>query len=560
MYFFGRKNELSELNNIFNQSNSALIKVDGRRRVGKTSLVQHFIQDKINKGHNIVNFSFIGNNTYSSLENIKYNLKILTATLDKVVSDLNNGNPIFDNHLMIEELKNHVSKEVKNVKNWIDFFFLLEHVVDSLYSNGKNNNIKIMIFFDEIAWYSNNNKFIAALSNTYNRNWYKLDAMMIFMATSVSSWFNLKFNKMDSFYARISASITLKPFTIDEIYSYCKKQNPNINTIDVIKYYLIFGGVIKYYQYLQLNKNYEYNLNHIVKNKSMILESELQILFDNLFGVKKKINYYHDVLEILCCSKSLNFQQIINKLMDKNKIEYSSMLESEIRFILQTLTDSHLLLKSQQKDRKQNCNYMICDQFIYFNYYWNKIANLSSLTIQDQFYSTWKGAAFEIMVIYNHHIITNQFNHQHGSYQLLLNWMSDKELNNNRKANKKQFNKNIIHKGKAQIDILIKETFKHSEMFNIVECKCYESNSAGFVFDASAEDEIYTKYECLMLDLIKERNGNSNYSHDNKPNINIVYVVIDEYKNRFVNSNNGNLFDNINQKIKFISVKEYLEA
>ena len=535
-------------------------KINGRRRVGKTSLVQHFIQDKINKGHNIVNFSFIGNNTYSSLENIKYNLKILTATLDKVILDLTNGNPIFDNHLMIEELKNHVSQEVKNVKNWIDFFFLLEYVIDSLYSNGKNNNIKIMIFFDEIAWYSNNNKFIAALSNTYNRNWYKLDAMMIFMATSVSSWFNLKFNKMDSFYARISASITLKPFTIDEIYSYCKKQNPNINTIDVIKYYLIFGGVIKYYQYLQLNKNYEYNLNHIVKNKSMILESELQILFDNLFGVKKKINYYHDVLEILCCSKSLNFQQIINKLMDKNKIEYSSMLESEIRFILQTLTDSHLLLKSQQKDRKQNCNYMICDQFIYFNYYWNKIANLSSLTIQDQFYSTWKGAAFEIMVIYNHHIITNQFNHQHGSYQLLLNWMSDKELNNNRKANKKQFNKNIIHKGKAQIDILIKETFKHSEMFNIVECKCYESNSTGFVFDASAEDEIYTKYECLMLDLIKERNSNSNYSHDNKPNINIVYVVIDEYKNRFVNSNNGNLFDNINQKIKFISVKEYLEA
>lgn len=207
--------------------------------------MQHFIQDKINKGHNIVNFSFIGNNTYSSLENIKYNLKILTTTLDKVVSDLTNGNPIFDSRLMIEELKNHVLKEVKNVKNWIDFFFLLEYVVDSLYSNGKNNNIKIMIFFDEIAWYSNNNKFIAALSNTYNRNWYQLDAMMIFMATSVSSWFNLKFNKMDSFYARISASITLKPFTIDEIYSYCKNQNPNINTIDVIKYYLIFGGVIK---------------------------------------------------------------------------------------------------------------------------------------------------------------------------------------------------------------------------------------------------------------------------------------------------------------------------
>ena len=99
--------------------------MDGRRRVGKTSLVQHFIQDKINKGYNVVSFSFIGNNTYSSLENIKYNLKILTATLDKVILDLTNRNPIFDNHLMIEELKNHVSKEVKNVRNWIDFFLFI---------------------------------------------------------------------------------------------------------------------------------------------------------------------------------------------------------------------------------------------------------------------------------------------------------------------------------------------------------------------------------------------------------------------------------------------------
>lgn len=133
-----------------------------RRRVGKTSLVQHFIQDKINKGYNVVSFSFIGNNTYSSLENIKYNLKILTTTLDKVVSDLNNVNQIFDNYLMIENLKNHVNQQAKSIKNWIDFFFLLEHVVDSLYKHGKSKNIKIMIFFDEIAWYSNNNKFIAA--------------------------------------------------------------------------------------------------------------------------------------------------------------------------------------------------------------------------------------------------------------------------------------------------------------------------------------------------------------------------------------------------------------
>lgn len=117
MYFFGRKNELNELNNIFNQSTGALIKVDGRRRVGKTSLVQHFIQDKINKGYNVVSFSFIGNNTYSSLENIKYNLKIITTTLDKMVLDSKIANQLFDDNLMIENLKNYVNQQTKSMIN-----------------------------------------------------------------------------------------------------------------------------------------------------------------------------------------------------------------------------------------------------------------------------------------------------------------------------------------------------------------------------------------------------------------------------------------------------------
>lgn len=117
-----------------------------RRRVGKTSLVQHFIQDKINKGYNVVSFSFIGNNTYSSLENIKYNLKIITTTLDKMLLDSKIANQLFDDNLMIENLKNYVNQQTKSIKNWIDFFFLLEHVVDSIYKGGKKNNIKIMVF------------------------------------------------------------------------------------------------------------------------------------------------------------------------------------------------------------------------------------------------------------------------------------------------------------------------------------------------------------------------------------------------------------------------------
>ena len=47
--FFGRENETKQLNNFFNTDSFQAALIYGRRRVGKTELIKHCIQDKKNK-------------------------------------------------------------------------------------------------------------------------------------------------------------------------------------------------------------------------------------------------------------------------------------------------------------------------------------------------------------------------------------------------------------------------------------------------------------------------------------------------------------------------------
>ena len=59
MQFFGRKFELEGLEDIYEKPGFQLIVVYGRRRVGKSTLIQEFIKDK-RSIYFIVNFSQTG--------------------------------------------------------------------------------------------------------------------------------------------------------------------------------------------------------------------------------------------------------------------------------------------------------------------------------------------------------------------------------------------------------------------------------------------------------------------------------------------------------------------
>ena len=79
--FIGRKEEIKRLEKIFKDSivdKSQLVRVDGRRRVGKTTIIEKFMTSKVDECRNVYYLKFIGNNSCSSGENLAFCLNELS--------------------------------------------------------------------------------------------------------------------------------------------------------------------------------------------------------------------------------------------------------------------------------------------------------------------------------------------------------------------------------------------------------------------------------------------------------------------------------------------------
>ena len=80
--FVGRKKELKQLNNAFKSKNKELGVIYGRRRIGKTKLIDHFVSDKPH-----LFFQAKEDSSYGNLRSFSYELnKLMSLPIDFVYS------------------------------------------------------------------------------------------------------------------------------------------------------------------------------------------------------------------------------------------------------------------------------------------------------------------------------------------------------------------------------------------------------------------------------------------------------------------------------------------
>ena len=264
-----------------------------------------------------------------------------------------------------------------------------------------------------------------------------------------------------------------------------------------------------------------------------------------LFGIlDKDSGLYQYILKILCKSKSKDFKFIYNELL-KLQDNNPNLEQRYIRLILNNLVDSNLLSVSQQKDKKQNSVYMITDPFLFFMYYWFENNVNSSFLQLDQNYSIWKGSAFEICLIANKHLFADVLSTELSNLQIMLNWMSNKELAVNRK------NKMPVHN--SQVDVLIKKRSKLNKHGIYYIAKCYDTTM--FVLDNFELNKILNRYGKVKFKLADDYHLLNNDNLDTVLPINIVIFVIDKYNITLEQSELNQLPFNI----QFVSLTSILD-
>lgn len=413
----GRYEEKRMIDNlILNKSGGAcLIGVKGVRRVGKTYFVNNYVNSL---DVEVVYFNFIGSNKSTTEENFE-NLK------SNIISKLYD----IKSFLISEEIYESYKNRFKEAKDWLMVFNGLSSLFKEI--EKKDPVIKIVLFLDEICWFSKKEKFISQFQQSWNLNLINNDNLICFLAGSKISWMNDKlFKNTQEFYGRIDLEIELEAFSLIEIAKYLiSKGKTNIK--EIINYYLMFGGIIKYYQYLDLTKDYEFNIKNLLINKKYIklLTQEKEILFDSLFSKKRN---HQELMKELSSKKSCLFEDF--KLDGAKSTLYADLNE--------LIENGMLVLDGKVKTRTYSLN----SNFAYFYFYWIESGKYKTFNFDNADYNQWKGSALEIAVFNQIHLIL--------------------DLDNIEKI----LDVTTSFQKKKQIDLLIKYKFNNF----IIECKNYK--------------------------------------------------------------------------------------
>ena len=245
MSFVARKEELEILESQYKKASSTFIAVYGRRRIGKTELINNFFAQK-----ECFLFSLTG---------------AYHATQEAHLAN-------FTDKFSMAFGKN--SDEVM-FKTWSEAFIALRNALMEL---KPKKGCKLGIFIDELPWLANmkENGFKSALSLFWNDFASKRSDIMLVVCGSATSWIiEHIIDDRGSLANRITATIHLQSFTLKETKAFLLAYGfKNISTKELSDYYMVFGGVAHYLGLIDVKKSFIQNIQLLFFSQNALLRTE----------------------------------------------------------------------------------------------------------------------------------------------------------------------------------------------------------------------------------------------------------------------------------------------
>ena len=251
----GRLNELKMLKKAYDSNESQLVAIYGRRRIGKTYLVNEAF-----------NHSFAFHHSGLKRGNLKEQLKQFRMSL-----------------------RQQGYWSCPNLHDWQEAFFELGNFLSGLPEGRK------VVFLDEMPWMDTfRSKFLMAFEGFWN-GWaaFRTDIIMI-VCGSATTWILKKIvHSREGLHNRLSARIRLEPFTLHECQLYADEAGFGLDERQIAECYMALGGVAYYWSQLSKGMSAEQNINRLFFSRDEGLRGEFDELYSSLF---KNPEPYKDII------------------------------------------------------------------------------------------------------------------------------------------------------------------------------------------------------------------------------------------------------------------------
>jgi uncharacterized protein len=353
----GRVEEIKTLNDALLSSQSELIAIYGRRRIGKTFLVrEHFSKQLI--------FSMSG---------------LFEATLQEQLNE-------FASCLKI------ASKRKTQIPNdWFDAFAMLRTYIES-----KTGKTKKVIFLDEVPWLSTSkSRFLTAFESFWNGWASSRKDLVVVICGSASSWMIQKIEKSKGgLYNRVTKRIVLKPFTLSETEAFLKSKGINWSRSHITELYMMLGGVPHYLNQVRKGETPATAINRLIFNKEGLLSNEFDQLFISLFGDD---GIHKNIIELLAKHRyGLTRETILSKL----KLTSSGWF-SNILFELET--SGFIEIQVPYSKKTKDALIKVIDNYCLFFEAFKKNKSVINWDFaqSSQRWKIWSGLTFENICFYH---------------------------------------------------------------------------------------------------------------------------------------------------------------
>jgi AAA+ ATPase superfamily predicted ATPase len=277
--FVGRRKELNQLNLLLNKKSASLVVVKGRRRIGKSRLIEEF-----GKSHRIYTFSGVFPNEKTTLQS---QLREFGWQLGKAL-----GQPAF------------------NDDDWNDLFLrLAKHTRKG----------RVIILLDEISWMGSlDSDFLGKLKNAWDLEFKKNPQLILVLCGSVSAWIEKNILNSSGFLGRISLKLTLEELPLFNCNNFWIDKGDDISAYEKFKILSVTGGIPKYLEEMQPNLSAEENIKNLCFDRSGLLFNEFDQIFSDIFSSRSVI--YKRIVECLADGK-YESEEIYKKLgVDKSGV------------------------------------------------------------------------------------------------------------------------------------------------------------------------------------------------------------------------------------------------
>ncbi len=287
--FVGRQRELQKLKDLSNRKTASLVVVKGRRRIGKSRLVEEFAKDS----------KFVS------------------------ISGLPPSEGMTAQHQR-DEFARQIARifliPIPYSADWSDLFWHLAY---------HTREGKVIILLDEISWLGiKDPTFLSKLKNAWDLYFKKNSKLILVFCGSVSSWIEKNILSSTGFVGRIDLILTITELSLSECNEFWGTQKKLLSSYEKLKVLAITGGVPRYLESISPKLSAEENIKQLCFVREGFLFNEFEQIFNDLFA--RRSENYKEILKGIIDQPYVTLDDIFHNLKIKKSGVISDYLNDLI--------------------------------------------------------------------------------------------------------------------------------------------------------------------------------------------------------------------------------------